>query len=104
MNQRMSTLLRQADIPVPFVDDPALGTLSTPALSEVGEFVLLKNNYEANKHVNPQIMKIKLASNALSIMSTSHSMGRALRSSPAYATQSHCRRVWPESRKTAAAR
>ena len=24
MNQRMSALLRQADIPVPFVDDPAL--------------------------------------------------------------------------------
>ena len=53
MNQRMSALLRQADISVPFVDDPALRTLSTPALSEVGEFVLLKNQYEANKHVSP---------------------------------------------------
>ena len=53
MNQRMSALLRRADIPVPFVDDPALNTLSIPALSEVGEFVLLKNNYEANKHVKP---------------------------------------------------
>jgi len=53
MNQRMSALLRQADIPVPFVDGPALRTLSMPALSEVGEFVLLKNNYEANKHVKP---------------------------------------------------
>jgi hypothetical protein len=53
MNQRMSALLRQADIPVPFVDDPALGTLSMPALSEVGEFVLLRNQYEANKHVSP---------------------------------------------------
>ena len=46
MNQRMSALLRQADIPVPFVDDPALNALPIPALSEVGEFVLLKNNYE----------------------------------------------------------
>ena len=53
MNQRMSTLLRKADIPVPFVDDPALNTLSIPALSEVGEFVLLKNNYVANKHIKP---------------------------------------------------
>jgi len=53
MNQRMSALLRQADIPVPFVDDPGLGILSTPALSEVGEFFLLKNQYEANKHVSP---------------------------------------------------
>jgi hypothetical protein len=53
MNQRVSALLRQADIPVPFVDDPALRTLSMPALSEVGEFVLLKNNYEANRHVKP---------------------------------------------------
>ena len=49
----MSALLRQADISVPFVDDPALKTLSIPALSEVGEFVLLKNNYGANKHVKP---------------------------------------------------
>lgn len=53
MNLRMSALLRRADIPVPFVDDPALNTFSIPALSEVGEFVLLKNNYEANKHVKP---------------------------------------------------
>lgn len=53
MNQRMSALLRQAHIPVPFVDDPALNTLSIPALSEVGEFVLLKNNYEANRRVKP---------------------------------------------------
>ena len=53
MNQRMSALLRQADIPVPFVDDPALTALPIPALSEVGEFTLLKNNYEANKHVKP---------------------------------------------------
>ena len=52
MNQRMSALLQQADIPVPFVDDPALSALSIPAFSEVGEFVLLKNNYEANRHVN----------------------------------------------------
>jgi hypothetical protein len=41
------------DIPVSFVDDPALNALRIPALSEVGEFVLLKNNYEANKHVKP---------------------------------------------------
>lgn len=53
MNQRMSALLRQADIPLPFVDDPALNTLSVPALSHVGEFVLLTNQYDANKHVNP---------------------------------------------------
>jgi hypothetical protein len=53
MNQRMSVLLRQADIGVPFVDDPALGTPSIPALLEVGEFVLLKNQYELNKHVSP---------------------------------------------------
>ena len=46
MNQRMSALLRQADIPVSFVDDPALNALRIPALSEAGEFVLLKNNYE----------------------------------------------------------
>lgn len=49
----MSALLRQADIPVPFVDDPALNALPIPALLEVGEFVLLKKNYEANKHVKP---------------------------------------------------
>jgi hypothetical protein len=83
MNQRMSALLRQADIPVSFVDDPALNALRIPALSEAGEFVLLKNNYEANKHVKPAVMKIKRATNALSTMSTSHSMGRELRSSPA---------------------
>ena len=53
MNQRMSALLQQADIPVPFVDDPALRTLSLPAFSVVGEFVLLKNQYEPNKHVSP---------------------------------------------------
>lgn len=53
MNQRMSALLRQAEIPSTFLDDPAVKTLSIPALSEVGEFVLLKNNYEANKHVRP---------------------------------------------------
>jgi hypothetical protein len=53
MNQRMSALLQQADIPVPFLDDSDLRTLSMPALSEVGEFVLLTNNYEANKHVKP---------------------------------------------------
>ena len=53
MNQRMSALLRQADISVPFVDDPTVNTLPMPALSEVGEFVLLKSQYEANKHVNP---------------------------------------------------
>jgi hypothetical protein len=53
MNQRMSALLRQADISVPFVDDPALRTLSIPAFSLVDEFVLLKNQYEANRHVSP---------------------------------------------------
>ncbi len=53
MNQRMSALLRQADIPVPFVDDPALRTLSLPAFSVVRESVLLKNQYEPNKHVSP---------------------------------------------------
>jgi hypothetical protein len=53
MNQSMAALLRQADIPVPFVDDPVLTTLSMPALSQVGEFVLLKNQYEANRHVSP---------------------------------------------------
>src|SRR6266403_433701 len=53
MNQRMSALLRQADIPVTFFDDPAPGTLSMPVLAVVGEFVLLKNQYEANKHVSP---------------------------------------------------
>lgn len=53
MNQRMSALLREADIPTPFIGDPALNTLSIPALSEVGEFVLLEHNYEANKHVKP---------------------------------------------------
>jgi hypothetical protein len=53
MNQRMSALLQQADIPVPFVDDPALRALSLPAFSVVGEFVLLKNQYEPNKHVSP---------------------------------------------------
>lgn len=53
MNHRMSVLLRQARIAVPFVDDPALNPLPIPALLEVGEFVLLKNNYEANKHVKP---------------------------------------------------
>jgi hypothetical protein len=53
MNQRMSALLRQADIPVPFVDDPALRTLSLPAFSVVGESVLLKNQYEPNRHVSP---------------------------------------------------
>jgi len=53
MNQRMSALLRQADIPVTFFDDPAPGPLSMPVLAEVGEFVLLKNQYETNKHVSP---------------------------------------------------
>jgi hypothetical protein len=53
MNQRMSALLRQSDISAPFVDSATLKTLSMPALSEVGEFVLLKSPYEANKHVNP---------------------------------------------------
>src|ERR1700682_1112169 len=53
MNQRMSALLRQADIPVPFVEETALRTPPMPALSQVGEFVLLKNQYEANKHVRP---------------------------------------------------
>jgi len=53
MNQRMSALLQQADIPIPFMDDPALRTLSLPAFSMVGEFVLLKNQYEPNRHVSP---------------------------------------------------
>jgi hypothetical protein len=53
MDQRMSALLRQADIPVPFVDDPALRTLPLPAFSVVGESVLLKNQYEPNRHVSP---------------------------------------------------
>jgi len=53
MNQRMSVLLQQADIHLPFVHDPALGTPSVPSLSEVGEFVLPKKQYEANKHVSP---------------------------------------------------
>jgi hypothetical protein len=53
LNQRMSALLRQADIPVKLFDDPAPATVSMPVLVVVGEFVLLKNQYEANKHVSP---------------------------------------------------
>ena len=53
MNQRMSALLQQAGIHVPFADGLDLGTLPVLSLSEVGEFVLLKNQYEANAHVSP---------------------------------------------------
>lgn len=53
MNQRMSVLLRQVGISGPFVDSATLKTFPRPVLLEVGEFVLLKSQFEANKHVNP---------------------------------------------------
>jgi hypothetical protein len=61
MNQKMSVLLKQADISVPFPDSTTLETFPLPVLLEVGEFVLLRSHYEANKHVNPKDLPDKTA-------------------------------------------
>lgn len=54
MNHRMSALLRRASIPVPFGNSLTPGLSPTPALVIVGEFVLLKDHYEASKHIRPE--------------------------------------------------
>lgn len=54
MNRRMSALLLHAGVPLPFGDSLTPALSPVPALAIVGEFVLLREQYEADKHISPE--------------------------------------------------
>ena len=59
LNRRMSALLLHAGVPVPFGDSLTPELSPVPAIEIVGEYVLLKKHYEANKHVSPEGLQDK---------------------------------------------
>jgi hypothetical protein len=91
MNQRMSALLRCAGVPVPFGDSLGPGPSPLPALAIVGEFVLLKDPYKANRHIRPQDLPDKTGYECLinHIHLPFDGTGDSLKSSLKYAVALH---------------